>query len=440
MPPKKKKGLGKGKKKKKSAKKGLVGLKSIAEVLKSVRQQYELKCKDFKSFAHPDVKKLINQYAEDNTLLVKFILTPGPPDVDLPVKVPPLLSALRSTRYTHVKEMYIWDIPMKHEDVASLSLFLEQPIYQVQYLELMDCSINSYAVERFGRCFVLNNLTAVLLDFNKFGDEGCSNLCRGLKANGTLLKLSLNYCELGPPSGEVLGKTVSNTAIRELYLDGNSLECEGVIELIKLFADHAEMEAIERAEKKDDVMLGPTSESTLGVPPSVMSSVSRPTSSQSVRSKADRSSSAKSGKSTLSKKGKKGKKKSGKKKKKKEPPPPPPVGPWIQKLHLLNNGIDAHGVGSTLGPVMCMKMFRKLITHAQGLREIDLDDNLIGDLGGREILESLMDRKEAGLDGIKINVTHRMNSTTFAQIVKLGGGLTKKGKKKKKGKPGKKRM
>ena len=71
MAPKKKKGSGKGKKKKKSAKKGLLGLKSIAEVLKSVRQQYELKCKDFKSFAHPDVKKLINQYAEDNTLLVK---------------------------------------------------------------------------------------------------------------------------------------------------------------------------------------------------------------------------------------------------------------------------------------------------------------------------------------------------------------------------------
>ena len=71
--------------------------------------------------------------------------------------------------------------------------------------------------------------------------------------------------------------------------------------------------------------------------------------------------SARSRLSSVGKKGKKGKrKKSGKKK---EPPPPPPVGPWIQKLHLLDNGIDAHGVGSTLGPVMCMKMFRKLVAH-----------------------------------------------------------------------------
>ena len=39
-------------------------------------------------------------------------------------------------------------------------------------------------------------------------------------------------------------------------------------------------------------------------------------------------------------------------------------------------------------------LFFRLITHSQALQELDLDDNLIGDLGGREILEALMDRKE----------------------------------------------
>ena len=48
---------------------------------------------------------------------------------------------------------------------------------------------------------------------------------------------------------------------RDIYLDGNHLECEGVIEMIKLLADKAEMEAIERAEKKEiaDVQLKPSS-------------------------------------------------------------------------------------------------------------------------------------------------------------------------------------
>lgn len=62
---------GKKKSGKKSAKKGLKGLQSIAEVLKSVRHQYELKSSEFNSYVHPDVKKLINQYAENSTLLAK---------------------------------------------------------------------------------------------------------------------------------------------------------------------------------------------------------------------------------------------------------------------------------------------------------------------------------------------------------------------------------
>ena len=74
---------------------------------------------------------------------------------------------------------------------------------------------------------------------------------------------------------------------RDIYLDGNFLECEGVIELIKLFADSAEMEAIERAERKETENI---ETNTLAVPgvPSAMSSVSRPTSSVSVKSKPGR--------------------------------------------------------------------------------------------------------------------------------------------------------
>ena len=39
-------------------------------------------------------------------------------------------------------------------------------------------------------------------------------------------------------------------------------------------------------------------------------------------------------------------------------------------------------------------IFFRLITHSDCLKEIDLEHNLIGDLGGRELLEALMDRKE----------------------------------------------
>jgi hypothetical protein len=60
------------------------------------------------------------------------------------------------------------------------------------------------------------------------------------------------------------------------------------------------------------------------------------------------------GKTRGKKKGKK-KKKSAKKKVKL----PPRVGPWVEKIHIANNGIDAHGPGSNLAPVMCMRLLRK---------------------------------------------------------------------------------
>ena len=45
--------------------------------------------------------------------------------------------------------------------------------------------------------------------------------------------------------------------------------------------------------------------------------------------------------------------------------------------------------------LILMSLFScRLITHSECLQELDLDDNLVGDLGGREILDALMDRKE----------------------------------------------
>ena len=72
----------------------------------------------------------------------------------------------------------------------------------------------------------------------------------------------------------------------------------------------------------------------------------------------------------------------------------------------------------------------RLIEHSMCLQELDLDDNPIGDLGGREIMDGLKVRGEADLPGIKMSVSHQMNDDTFATIVKLGSGLKKKKKKK----------
>merc|ERR1712032_606294 len=72
--------------------------------------------------------------------------------------------------------------------------------------------------------------------------------------------------------------------------------------------------------------------------------------------------------------GKKKKKKKGKKKKKKEPTGPPPVGPWIHKLHLADNGIDGYGDTGHFAPIICMRLFKKLLINSKCLEELDLED------------------------------------------------------------------
>ncbi|CAH1245701.1 Hypp7526 [Branchiostoma lanceolatum] len=350
--PGKKKGKGKkgkGKKGKKGKKKdknsALRGEPGAA--VKSVLRAYDENCARTASLSCVGLRRKLKASYEDNILLEKFLLEgyeDSPPDQPI-MMVEPLLDALRSERYVFIKELSVWDVPLKHENVASVALLLEKQVYPLRQLELLDCGIESYPVTRLARSFPAHPfLSTIILDYND-----------------------------------------------NLFLDGNDLECEGAMELIKMVADTAEREAFERAEE--------------------------------VRMKAELEAE---------------KELEGKKKKKEAEPPK--VGPWLKKLHLAENGLDAFGKAGNYAPVICMRLFRKLITNSNCLEELDLGDNHIGDLGGRELLQALLDRKEAKLPTLSLGVSPMMHQDTFTLLMKHSGSLKKKGKKKKgKGKGKKKK-
>lgn len=428
MPGKKK---GKGKKGKKKAKKPKGMLEMPGVVVKRLSKAYIDNCAKRSSVVCPGLKKLLKECYENDRLIVRFILEPIPDFKDEEVgnvDLDAVIISLRKERYKWAKEFHVWDMPLKHETIANLALMLETGTYPVTRIELIDCNIIPYSSARLAQVFAMNNsiLTTLCLDYNEFGDEGVKGLCNGLANNKVMLSLSLCYCDLGVESGAMLGKLISETAIRDVYLNGNNLEAEGAIELIKLAVDQAEVESRLRqedaAKKADEEAIALLQEKEKSRVRTAMSDYG---------DEENKPASAKSGK------GGKKKKKKGKKKKTKEPPGPPPVGPLIYKLHLADNGIDAYGRGSTYAPVIAMRLFRTLIEHSMCLQELDLDDNPIGDLGGREIMDGLKVRGEADLPGIKMSVSHQMNDDTFATIVKLGSGLKKK--KKKKGKKKKKK-
>lgn len=66
-----------------------------------------------------------------------------------------------------------------------------------------------------------------------------------------------------------------------------------------------------------------------------------------------------------------------------------------------------------------------------GIEELNLDHNLIGDGGARELLQGLIMRKEAGLPTMKVVVTVYISQETFQKIVELCSFSKKKKKGKK---------
>ena len=79
---------------------------------------------------------------------------------------------------------------------------------------------------------------------------------------------------------------------------------------------------------------------------------------------------------------------------------------------------------------------RRWLISCPCIEDVNLDHNLIGDGGARELLQGLVLRKEAGLPVIRLTVTVYIAQETFQKIIEYS---TPSKKKKKKGKKVKKK-
>ncbi|XP_057301323.1 uncharacterized protein LOC130635842 [Hydractinia symbiolongicarpus] len=408
------------------------GVQSINEKLKNFLKLYETHCKSLGSAVDNHLKDELKKYADDCKLLVRFTLQAQEPSLsESPIKLTPLIKTIRALWYKAVTELYFWDLCLPYKEIAALETFLAQPIYSVEYVEFLNCKLDAYSMERLSRCLPVNNfLRTLVLDFTKLNDEGLMSLSNGFQSSTCITKLSLCFCGFTSRSGSVLGQMVTQSAVNELYVDGNMLECDGLVELIRLVVNQAEIDAAERQRIKE--------EEELLIQTAVSENDKPVYSKHIIPAKSDTRKPPVSGRSLIAKKGKKKKKKkSGLKKE------PARVGAWLDVLHIADNGIDNFTVNSDNVPLEVMRLLKRWIVNSSNLKEIDLDDNLIGELGGREILSALQSRKEAGLKPIHMKVTHRMETDTFNKINSLASGSTKRGKKKKKkknGKSGKRRV
>ncbi|XP_052045282.1 uncharacterized protein LOC127689649 [Apodemus sylvaticus] len=390
---------------------------SVVPVLQKFLKTYQKHCLQSRTSLCPAIQRDLKSCIDREQILRKFMLVrAGNASAStLPVSLEPLLMTIRDESYTLAKEICIWGLHLTNPEIARLALFLEQKGHTtcpVTTLEIIDCKMDLWSLGRLGKALQFSSLHFLVLDYCRFGNEELESIFSGLESNQRLQGLSMRYCGLGPQSGQRLGSVISRSAIWELRLDGNDLQCSGACALLRPIAEYAETQGKEQ----------PTLASAHTGSPPQLPQVCRGASStlsQIVKSSealtARRTSQKKSGKGGIWKQVKSLRK----------------AGPWIVTLSLADNGIDGTGKDGERLPELT-RTVTCLIKHSAHLREMDLGNNVLGETAAADILEALRARKMGKLPPLKVTVTPRISSDTFRSIWKLSKKSKRTRKKKKK--------
>ncbi|XP_037683722.1 uncharacterized protein LOC119527598 [Choloepus didactylus] len=376
----------------------------IIPILQKFLKTYERHCAQSQTSVCPTIRRDLKASIDGEQILRKFILirpNDSSPNL-LPVSLEPLLMAIRDECYTLGKELCIWGLQLNNPEVARLALLLElkgPTNYPLTTLEIIDCKMDLWSLGRLGKALQFSSLHSLVLDYCKFGNEEIESIFSGLENNHRLQGLSLRYCGLGPQSGPRLGSIISQSAICELHLDGNYLQCSGALALLRPLAEYAEMQG--KAQSA-------TSSPDTGNPPQLLQARQGGSSTLNQITKS-------SGTVTVKSTSRKKNRKQGIKKKMKGLSE---AGPWLVKLYLVDNGIDGKGKEGENGLLEFIQILTCLIRYSAKLREIDLGNNVLGEMAAVNILEALKSRNTSKLPVLKITVTPQISSDTFRSIWK----------------------
>ncbi|XP_073755355.1 uncharacterized protein [Callorhinus ursinus] len=389
----------------------------IVPILQKFLKTYEKHCAQTQTSVCPAIKQDLKTSINNEQILRKFMLVrpEDSPTSILPISLEPLLMTIRDECYMLGKEICIWSLQLSNPEIARLASLLElkgRAACPFTSLELIDCRMDLWALGRLGRAPPCSCPRSLILDYCRLGSEEIESIFSGLENNQRLQALSLRYCGLGPQSGPWLGVIIYHSSICELHLDGNYLQCSGALSLLRPVAEYAKTQGREQPA---------TSPPDPGSPPQQLQAKQR---GSSTLNQITKSPGALTGKTTS---GKERRKKGIKKIKDLTD-----TGPWLVKLYLADNGIDGKGKEGENGLLEFTQILTCLITSSAHLREIDLGNNVLGEMAVADILEALRARKTGKLPILKIIVTPQVSSETFRSIWKNSrkSSITRRKKKK----------
>lgn len=143
--------------------------------------------------------------------------------------------------YKLLESMRFWRSNVGCDGAAAIAeiLRLGGAEVKISYLELLDNNIGARGCLALGTALSKGNNLSLLtlnLDYNMtIGSIGTMSLCRGLRTNKTLRKLSMQYCSIDIEAADALSDLVANSvsAIESLTLSGNRLGGAGLAKLCR---------------------------------------------------------------------------------------------------------------------------------------------------------------------------------------------------------------
>ncbi|XP_045359405.1 uncharacterized protein LOC123611479 isoform X3 [Leopardus geoffroyi] len=343
----------------------------IVPILQKFLKTYQKRCAQTQTSVCPAIKQDLKTSINNEQILRKFMLVrpdDSPPSI-LPISLGPLLMTIRDECYLLGKEICIWGLQLSNPEIARLASLLElkgRTTCPFTTLELIDCRMDLWSLQRLGRALPCSYLHSLVLDYCRFGNEEIEGIFSGLENNQRLQVLSLRYCGLGPQNGPRLGSIICQSSICELHLDGNYLQCSGALALLRPIAEYAEMQGKDQPDTRNS--------------PQQLQAKQR---ASSTSNRITKPSGAETGKTASGKE----RRKKGIKKIKDS------AGPWLVKLYLADNGIDGKGKEGENGLLEFTQILTCLIKYSAHLREIDLGNNVLGEMAATDILEALRARK-----------------------------------------------
>ncbi|KAG8445508.1 hypothetical protein GDO86_010320 [Hymenochirus boettgeri] len=349
-------------------------------LLKKFLKTYENHCAQSQSLVSPTITQVLKKSIHNGTSYKKIILSrlEKLSEDSRQVVLNPLLMTIRDVRYMQGTDLCLWGISLSNEDVANLAILLElsgRTSYPFSRLDVIDCRVDTWSVDRLGKAIRYSQLTSLSLDYNELQEDGVRGLFNGLETNMRITCLSLCYCNLGPTSGTILGRMLAETAISEIYLNGNHLQSSGAVSLIAAIAEHCQSSATEEVDE---------------APTSLAHQILDAHSSAGVHTAVSERESD-GGRQKNPPVQTTGKRRKGSKKKSNPLPLP---GPWVSKLHLADNGIDGMGIEGRIEVLEFSQILSCLIRCSEQLVEVNLEDNCLGEMAANDILDALKTRNE----------------------------------------------